>query len=427
MRRRDAPSQAERLMLASYRKRAGRRLSVWMHDLEPQSKKMPASDQDKFQASVIEQVESLGRAPFAGPVALQIDLGTTSRTAPQAHTIAKNLLDLLGKRRATVSGKRNHLLYKDDAQIQALSVSCRHGEEQSSIHVTCRPLAALLNDLELAAEKIREDETESHDSWYRQEQEEGWIEDLRRLKRDEQDQRRRLGDAYYEAHLKLVRWSAQRALLSRSAIDIPVLGWMYGRPKGASSILPPHEWARLIGQSKLRLQLGDLPIKSGSSEAFKRRIDEEIALFKERWGWIIDPLVIAVALEVIVRPNPATPKAVLHDLDNIVRDYLLPKIVPSFGTVTDHRWTIDFDELRRTDPDLADRWGPNPTPPAGTKWGVTRYEAWRLPAAPGGDGFVSVALLADMDVRGDTMQRIDERARKWADDQTAGSSRSRWR
>ena len=41
-----------------------------------------------------------------------------------------------------------------------------------------------------------------------------------------------------------------------------------------------------------------------------------------------------------------------------VRDYLIHGIVPSFGTVSDHRWTIDFEELRRTDPELAARWGP---------------------------------------------------------------------
>lgn len=42
------------------------------------------------------------------------------------------------------------------------------------------------------------------------------------------------------------------------------------------------------------------------------------------------------------RPNAKTPPGVLHDLDNIVRDYLIPGIVPAFGTVSDQRWTIDF-------------------------------------------------------------------------------------
>jgi hypothetical protein len=139
------------------------------------------------------------------------------------------------------------------------------------------------------------------------------------------------------------------------------------------------------------------------------------------WDWIIDPLVIAAALEVLVRPNPATPAAVLHDLDNIVRDYFLPRIVPSFGKVSDHRWTIDFEELRRTDPDLANRWGPDPTPPLGTKRGVTRYEAWRLPPVAGEVGFVSVALVADMDASGDLIDQIDRCNRDWAEQNRATS------
>jgi hypothetical protein len=109
-----------------------------------------------------------------------------------------------------------------------------------------------------------------------------------------------------------------------------------------------------------------------------------------------------------------TPPAVLHDLDNIVRDYLLPGIVPEFGTVSDHRWTIDFDELQRTSPEIAASWGLNSTPPPGTKSGVTRYEAWRLPAVAGEPGFVSVALIADVDGNGDRMDKIDKCIEKWA-------------
>jgi hypothetical protein len=172
--------------------------------------------------------------------------------------------------------------------------------------------------------------------------------------------------------------------------------------------------------------VGELPIASGGSIAFKQRVSGEIAAFMQRWDWIISPLIIAVALEVVVRPNPKTPAAVLHDLDNIVRDYLIPGIVPAFGTVSDQRWTIDFDELRERDPDLAASWGPNPTPPVGTRNGVTRYEAWRLPAVDGEAGFASVALVADIDAKGDLMDRMDEHISKWSDQLSVDSRRS-WR
>jgi hypothetical protein len=103
-------------------------------------------------------------------------------------------------------------------------------------------------------------------------------------------------------------------------------------------------------------------------------------------------------------------------LDNIVRDYLLPQIVPKFGTVTDHRWLIDFEDLRQRDPKLAASWGPDPTPPKATRDGVTRYDAWRLPPAGQGEtGFVSVALVAGTEFSGDFFRRSDDQIRRWAD------------
>ncbi len=160
MRRATNRDRDERLAVARYRARSRKGVSVLVHHLEPQSKRMPDADRDRFQTAVSEQMATFSRAPFSGPVALKIDLATTGQNAPQAHTIVKNLLDLLGKRRAGVPGKHRHLLYKDDSQIEALSVSCRHGEDYPMIHVAGRPLSALLGDMEFAAEAIRADDGE---------------------------------------------------------------------------------------------------------------------------------------------------------------------------------------------------------------------------------------------------------------------------
>lgn len=410
---------------ARYRRRQQRRVHIAIDDIEPQSKRMSAADRDKFQDAVAEQLTSIQRSTFRGDVALKLDLATTSRNAPQAHTIAKNLLDLLGKRRDGVNWPKRHILYTDDSQVQALSVSCRHGANQPDIRIEARPFAAMLDDLELAAEAIREAEM-SLDAYYQEEREDQWVDTFRNLIRDEERARRKLGDGLYDAYFKMVRWSAQQALLGRSGVNIPVLTWMYGRPKGLPTGIGKEIWAQLVGESKLRLQVGELPTATGGSDLFKQQVAAEIAAFKQRWDWIINPLVIAVALEVVVRPNPKTPPAVLHDLDNIVRDYLLPGIVPSFGTVSDRRWTIDFDELRRRDPNFAASWGPNPTPPPGTKSGVTRYEAWRLPAVTDQPGFVSVALVADMDAKGDLLDQVDQSVRKWMDKRVENRRHS-WR
>jgi hypothetical protein len=411
--------------VARFRKRRRRRIHILIGDIEPQSKKMSAADRDKFQAAVAEHLSSIKRSTFRGDVALKLDLATTSRNAPQAHTIAKNLLDLLSQRRPSVNWSKRNLLYNDDRQIQALSVSCRHGENRPEIRIEARPFTAMLDDLELAAEAVRTADM-NLETRYLEEREGEWIDTFRDLLRNEEKERRKLGDSLYNAYLKMVRWSAQRALLGRSGVNLPVLAWTYGLPKGLPTGFGKEMWAELVKESKLRLQVGELPIAAGGSDLFKQRVATEISRFKQRWDWIISPLVVAVALEVIVRPNPKTPLTVLHDLDNIVRDYLLPGIVPSFGTVSDHRWTIDFDDLRQGNPKLAESWGPNPTPPPGTKSGVTRYEAWRLPAVANEPGFVSVALVADMDAKGDRMDEVDEVISRWSEEKS-GDRRYPWR
>lgn len=398
---------------ARYKQRRKRRVRISIDDIEPQSKKMSVVDRTAFQAAVAEQLTSVKRSTFRGDVALKLDLATASKSPPHAHTIAKNLLDLLGDRMTGVVWPKKSLLYGDDSQIQALSVMCRHGEDRPNIRIEARPFAAMLDDLELAAKALQASETMQ--SYYEQEREDEWIDTYRELVRDEKLQREALGDKMYEAYCGMVRWSAQRALLGRSGVNISVLGWMYGLPRGIPTGFDKTMWAGLVGDSKLRLQVGELPIAAGGSSAFKQKVSDEIAAFKQRWDWVISPLVVAVALEVVVRPNPKTPPAVLHDLDNIVRDYLIPGIVPAFGTVSDQRWTIDFAELRARDPKLAAAWGPNPTPPAGTRNGVTRYEVWRLPAVEDEPGFVSVALVADIDAKGDLMDQMDRHITEWRD------------
>lgn len=395
--------------LAQYCRRKRHRLYIHLDDVEPQSKKMAEADKDDFQRKILRELKDLGRAAFRGPLALSVQLSTTRATAPQAHTIAKNLLDLLGARRPKVRSSRKELLYKDDSQIHALSVSCVHGKARPKIAIHASPLGAMIDDLELAAKASQSLEDRS-------DEEQESVTSFRRLIEQKREQRSRAGDKLYEAMVKMGRWSAQRALLTRAGISTAQLSWLFGRPKNEYMRQLTDLWNDVIRDAPIRIHVGELPATPGTSAAFKQRIEAELTAFKQKWNWLISPLVVPVGLEIIVRPSPATPKAVLHDLDNIVRDYLLPQVVPKFGTVTDHRWTIDFEELRRVNPKLAASWGANPTPPKGTRDGVTRYDAWRLPPAGKGEtGFVSVALMADTEFSGDLFQQIDDQIRRWAD------------
>jgi len=83
---------------ARYQQRRRRRIHISIDDIDPQSKKMSPADRAAFQSSVAEQLSEVKRSTFRGDIALKLDLATASKSPPHAHTIAKNLLDLLGKR-----------------------------------------------------------------------------------------------------------------------------------------------------------------------------------------------------------------------------------------------------------------------------------------------------------------------------------------
>lgn len=49
---------------------------------------------------------------------------------------------------------------------------------------------------------------------------------------------------------------------------------------------------------------------------------------------------------------------------------------------------------------------------------MTRYEVWRLPAVENEPGFVSVALVADMDAKPDLMGQMEKYIRDWRENLT---------
>jgi hypothetical protein len=119
--------------------------------LSPSKQGMSNTDKDQFQEQIVRALARFRRRAFGGPIALDLSINTTDKTPSHAHTIAKNLLDLLARPRPNVTTSRQGLLYFDDNQVHALSVSCRHGEQHPEIYITACLLRALREDLGLAA------------------------------------------------------------------------------------------------------------------------------------------------------------------------------------------------------------------------------------------------------------------------------------
>jgi hypothetical protein len=163
-------------------------------------------------------------------------------------------------------------------------------------------------------------------------------------------------------------------------------------------------WESNFHLSPLRVRLDQLPLKPGTSDDYRRAIDVGVEQLRERFGWIMDPLLLPVSLEVVVKP-PRSAGRPAHDLDNVLRDYLLPKFVEALKAPSDIRWTFDSEAVRD---DLL---------PKSTRIGITRYEAWRLQLWPSdrSRGYVSVSLVADPYGPSSLFDRIDRTIDKWGE------------
>lgn len=385
--------------------------------IEPRSKKaMSDDDKRNFRQQILEHLRARKMRPFRGPIALQISVTTSDRNPAHAQTIAKNLLDLLG-RHSTGQALAEPLIYGDDSQIGALSVACRHGGQTPLVAIEAAPLRDFLADLSLAthaSSKLPEDDDERE-----RDMRDDSIQEFRDLLRDSDDTQRLLGAGAYEAWLNHHRRQAQESLL-RNGVSLWDLAQLFG-VYGDHQILPTlgskwsarslqfrrslaKTWESNFHLHPLRIRLGQLPYKPGTADDYRQEIDIGMEQLRERYGWIMDPLLVPVSLEVVVKPPRAAGRSA-NDLDNVLRDYLLPKFIEAFKPPSDIRWTFDSEAVR------------NDVLPKSTRIGITRYEAWRLPRWPTdrSRGYVSVSLVADPYRSASLFDRIDWTIDKWGD------------
>ncbi len=214
-----------------------------------------------------------------------------------------------------------------------------------------------------------------------------------------------VSDAAYGASVNVFRRQAQEELLGGTRVRLEDLGYLNGiapHPREFDAQLSAHIVAShdpLFKVHPVRVLLRELPQKEGTSDAYKQEIDAKLRQFKKKFGRVLQPLLLPITLQVVVKPPSRGRAFAIHDLDNVVRTYLLPKIV----------------EVLQPPGDLYNSWGKRLlSSPASTRIGVTRYEAWRLERVRGDDtpGFVSVAVVAE-GIHHDLLSRMDSTIDDW--------------
>ncbi|HEX8393914.1 MAG TPA: hypothetical protein VF665_16345 [Longimicrobium sp.] len=402
---------------------------------EPVAKgRLRPDEQIAFQQEVARQMKASSRLAFRGPLALDVAFTTQGQNPAILTNLAKNLLDLLGGPVAGFGGRQRSLLYNDDSMVHALSVRARHegpplAPEQlseadrafrelvpavPSTRVVATRLAHYVENLQAGAAAIREtarsvDETsESQDA----------VGEYREMLGE--DARSELDDPLARLDLDLAAQRAQQGVLKHSSTSLSALSVLFGASGVMgfpASMLAPRDldWLR---RSPTRMWLDELPTEAGSRKEFRAHVQETVRTFWSKWRWLFgERLRVPVALEVIVKPPRNASQAALHDLDNVVRTYMVGPIVAEMQPPIDHVFGV-YPRLLKAGPEWASTM-PHAQAlriPKSVRIGLTRYEAWRIPRQPGdvSPGFVSVGLAPDPAGSASSQLRADVAVNDWA-------------
>jgi hypothetical protein len=358
---------------------------------------MPNTDKLRVQATVLRYLLTHRRRAFRCPLAVKVRLETTERNPFHSPTIVKNLLDLLARPAPGLSMQRRALAYNDDSQISALSVSCHHRQPAPSIRVEVSPLRDLLDPLEIAwkSADIRDD-----NPWDMNHELDVAGDHFADLRADEFLWRSRIGNDKYEALEHFARQRVQEPFLGRGGLTVSDLAMMFNLPGRASGFDSSRIWDEAFASSLLRIRLTELPQSGDQSTTWKNQINTKLEEFIKNFGRIVDPLLVPIALEVVIRPPPPSRQKNVHDLDNVLRTYLLPQVLRTLKPPSYYAFTTA---------DLAEE-----TLPQSSRIGVSRYEAWRLPpASEGSNGFVSLAIVTESPGYQSGIDRINDTIDRW--------------
>lgn len=370
-----------------------RRLYLNVEAIEPRGKfAMPKEARVAFQTAISRQLRERGRRPYRGPVVLRLRFQTTDRNPGHIHTITKNFLDLLGRTGQTV-GRPGALLYQDDRQVCGLAVACEHGASTPSISICSRSLGDFRQNLAIALRAA-----DKRMSW-----------------RNEDD-RGLIGVSPLAA--------AQRQQLRHNGLGISDLAFFYRAIDLRLSVRDrllddlARKWEANFIEAPFRITIGEPPHDVDTSIPYRQQVADVVRAFGEQFSRLLTPLVIPVALEVVVKPPLASKARAIHDLDNLLRRYLIPEVVKTFQPPSHYLWALDrqLGELLG-DARSVKRSEKMRQLPKSTAIGLTRMEAWRIPRAPTDDspGFVSLALVADDFGYDDSISAVDDAVDAWTE------------
>lgn len=421
--------------------RSGRLLRLGL-DHEPKSKKMPMKERVIFQRDVASQLKQMKRAAFRGLIAAKFIISPTSKSPPHPQSIMKNLLDLLHKQYPGSGVSKSELPFYDDSQIKYLSVvySLRHSSPK--IEATFAPMDFFLKDLSFANQilcndfgdfsddykKVLNEIGESRDYDYsRYQEEEQFDEELEELRalRNREGIYSEIDEDYYQSMSRFYAFRVQDYLLKGFRLSIRDIFYFY-RAAGFAKPFSRHSFSDVDKRLQelaqhmcdftkrlpVRINLPQIPSQDGETPTFEAEVKRIMGAFSKRYS-ILQELQIPIGLEVIYKP-PYTSADFSKDLDNIMREYILPPFNEYFKPPVEYLANLDITKVK-------EEWmkGRINAIPKSVRFSISRYDIMEVPRLPNDttDGYLCIGFSGHMFPEYSSIwDRIDTIIDKWYDD-----------
>lgn len=317
--------------LSRYSSRMKHQAMCFILDEEPKSKNaMKLVEKIKFQESILNQMEELGRKSFRGKIVCQLIFAPKGRNIPHIHTMVKNYLDLFGKE---IAGKGRALVYRDDSQITYLNVRV-HFASSTKHRIIARfyPERSFASDVELAERILRSEFPDIAPRFQEKlrDQEEEQDSDFNHDADDFDDEfwKGRIDEKVRQNLISQNIARKQERMFKFSRLNISDVYHMYtaagiiSNQNESNSIQSlrrniSQQFVRILSKFPFKIQIPEWPITDGQTNTFKSQVHEAIRLFVQKYPLLTD-LKHPITLQAIFQA-PRGIQVFSKDLDNIMR------------------------------------------------------------------------------------------------------------
>lgn len=400
--------------------------SYYLFDREPPGKATGNSQKADFQGEILHEMKKNNRGSYRSRIVAEIRLDPTSKNPPHIHTAMKNLLDIFEKPLPQSGIGRKALIYQNDNQIAYLSVRYHLGSDEKGIRAKFAPFRCFAENLNLAHDILSgryddslnrydfEREIEEINSAHRDYDFSEAMRELRKLEEGKRDFIRLFSEKVYNSRHLMDIMRAQESLLAMSKLSVDDLYNIYNTSKVFQENFHLRELAKIVSEwvtaSPIRMQLPSLPTKEDEKKPFKEEIRKCLIEFKSHYD-ILEPLYIPVVLEVIYKP-PVASEGFYKDLDNIIREFILPIFHEEFKPPPTHASIFDTIEINddKALKEMIERI------PKSVPYSVAGYELVEMPRHPEDkeDGLLVVGISPGSFVSHSLWYRIDEVIERWS-------------